>query len=162
MLTACAKAMTFGKGNWYRITVSMLLGTVLCASCATDPVQRLTKEGRELTQQTSVTASPEDKLQTADKLLRHAEQYKQWVIPTESNKRYVEIARAQRQEREAAAILMRSAADDFVKRQEIDKARAVYRRVLETFKNEDYEPIRRSATSALRYLETNQPLSQEK
>ena len=75
------------------------------------------------------------------------------LISRSTEVRYVANAhRLQRQEREAAVTLMREAAADYAKRNDIGKAREVYQSIVTSFPEEDYGPIRRAAESALTQL----------
>jgi hypothetical protein len=68
--------------------------------------------------------------------------------------RYIaEAQRIQRHEREAAAILLRTAAEDYVAQQNAEGARTIYHFIVESFDQTEYEPVRQSARSALTSLE---------
>ena len=104
------------------------------------------------TKRVNFSSPPEAKLQVARDLLTHASMYDQ-PISRSTEVRYVANAhRLQRQEREAAAVLMREAADDYAKGQDLAKARAAYQSIITSFPEEDYGPIRRAAESSLNQL----------
>ena len=55
-------------------------------------------------------------------------------------------------DQEAAATLMREAAADYAKQQDMAKARAIYQSIVTSFPEKEYGPIRRAAESALTQL----------
>ena len=58
----------------------------------------------------------------------------------------------QRQEREAAAVLMREAAADYAKRQNMTKAREIYQFLFTNFPEDEYRSIRQAAETSLNQL----------
>jgi hypothetical protein len=106
-----------------------------------------------LKQQGDFSASPESKLTEAQALLAHAEEYEPLIRHPPSAIERARAERFQREEREAAAMLMRTAAEDYVNQQDIGRARTVYRSLLDVFPETDYGAIHRGAQSALNYLE---------
>ncbi len=123
-------------------------------SCVAEPsqLQGLGDEGLRITKRVNFSSSPEAKLQVAQDLLTHASMYDQ-LISRSTDARYVANAhRLQRQEREAAALLMREAATDYATRKDLASARHVYQSILTSFPEEEYDPIRRAAESSLNQL----------
>jgi hypothetical protein len=139
-----------------RIRAAALLGILtIAAGCPAEPTaQQMADEGQDIIRQVDMNAPSEAKLHAADRLLRHAEKYSQ-LMGRSSDARYSAKAHGfQRHEREAAAVLMRLAAEEYVQNRDMPKARTVYHSMLETFPDTDNEaPIRRSAMAALNILE---------
>ena len=134
-----------------RLLAAILL---VLSGCAAEPsqLQSLGDEGLSITKRVNFSSSSEAKLQTAQDLLTHASTYDQ-LMSRSTDVRYVSKAqRFQRQEREAAAALMREAAADYAKRNYIRKAREVYQSIFTSFPEEEYSPIRRAAESSLNQL----------
>ena len=109
--------------------VTRLLAAILLvlAGCAAEPsqLQRLGDEGLSITKRVNFSSPPEAKLQAAQDLLTHASIYDQ-LINRSTDARFIAKAhRVQHQEREAAATLMREAAADYVKRNDMAKARDI-------------------------------------
>ena len=109
-------------------------------------------EGLGLTKGVQFSSPPEVKLHTAQDLLTHASKYDQLISRSTAPDYTAKAHRVQHQEREAAATLMREAAADYAKRQDMAKARAIYQSIVTNFSEEEYLPIRRAAESALHQL----------
>jgi hypothetical protein len=99
---------------------------------------------------------PDSKLQTAQELLAHAEQYERQLTASSASDTRREAQRLRRSERATASILMRDAAADYAKQQQTDKARDLYRRILTTFTGEYEASFRDSAEAALKGLDEGQ------
>ena len=140
----CTKEVT-------RLVAAMLL---VLAGCPVEssPLQDMADEGLGLTKGVQFSSPPEVKLHTAQDLLTHASKYDQLISRSTAPDYTAKAHRVQHQEREAAAILMREAAADYAKRQDMAKARAVYQSIVTNFPEEEYLPIRRAAESALHQL----------
>ena len=136
---------------WHLLLVILLLALSGCAA-EPSPLQSLGDEGLRITKRVNFSSSPEAKLQVARDLLTHASTYDQ-LMSRSTDVPYVSKAqRFQRQEREAAATLMREAAADYAKRNDIATARGVYQSIFTSFPEEEYLPIRRAAESSLNQL----------
>jgi hypothetical protein len=135
-----------------RLFVGILL---VLASCAAEPtpLQLIADEGLGITKRVNFSSSPEAKLQTAQDLLTHAAQYDQLISRSTALEYTAKAQRFQRQEREAAAMLMREAAADYARQKKMAKARDIYQSIVTTFPEEEYRPIRRSAESSLQQLD---------
>ena len=127
---------------------------IVLSGCAMEssPLQDMADEGLGLTKGVRFWSPPEVKLHTAHDLLTHASKYDQLISRSTAPGYTAKAQRVQRLEREAAATLMREAAGDYAKRQDIAKARAVYQSIVTSFTEEEYGPIRRAAESSLHQL----------
>jgi hypothetical protein len=99
-----------------------------------------------------MTAPPETKVSGAEAILTHADKYDQLINRSTDPSYIAEAQRVQRQERDAAAILLRTAADEYLAQHNPDKARAIYHFIVDSFGEKEYEPVRQSARSALTSL----------
>jgi hypothetical protein len=137
-------------------TATLLSIVTFSAGCYAEPttLQQVADEGLAIIRRLDLNAAPEAKLHAAEALLRHAEKYSQ-LMSRSTDMQYTAKARDfQRHEREAVAVLMRMAAEEYVQRRDMPKARTVYHSMLETFSDTDTDgAIRRSAMSALNTLE---------
>jgi hypothetical protein len=131
--------------------VGLLIALSGCAA-ESSPLQDMADEGLGLTKGVQFSSSPEAKLQTAHDLLTHASKYDQLISRSPALDYTAKAQRFQRQEREAAATLMREAAADYSKRNDVGKAREVYHSILTSFPEKEYGPIRQAADSALTQL----------
>jgi len=133
-------------------TIAGLL--IVLSGCAVEssPLQDMADEGLVITKGVPFSAPPEVKLHTAQDLLTHASKYDQLISRSTAPAYTAKAHRIQHQEREAAATLMREAAADYAKRQDMAKARAIYQSIVTNFPEEKYGPIRRAAESALTQL----------
>ena len=143
------------------VVVALLPGIVTFAGgCAMhwSGLAAMADEGRAVIRQGDLTAEPGAKLRAGEATLAHADKYDQ-LINRSTNPQYTaEAKRVQREEREAAALLMRTAAEEYVKQQNIEQARGVYKLILDSFDAKEYGPVRRSALSALNNLHSKTPL----
>jgi hypothetical protein len=115
-------------------------------------------EGRTVIRQGELTAEPATKLRAAEATLAHADKYDQ-LINRSTNPQYMaEATRVQREERDAAATLMRAAADEYVKQQNVEQARRAYKLILDSFDTKEYGRVRRSALAALNNLSSSKTL----
>jgi len=147
------------RGNGWHTVASALVITMVtmalgCVSKPT-PLQQMAEEGRYLVEHVDVTTAPEAKLEAAEELLIHANQYGRVMSQPSAPEDAVKAQLFQHQEREAAALLMRTAAEDYVKHDKVRKARVIYQSIIDTFSEEPYRRIQRSAQSALNYLDIN-------
>ena len=128
---------------------------IVFAACAADSsqLQELVDEGLRITKRVNFRSSPETKLQTAQDLLTHASKYDHLTSQSTALEYTAKARSFQRQEREAAATLMREAAADYAKRQQMAKARDVYNSILSRFPDEDYRLIRQAVESSLTQLD---------
>jgi hypothetical protein len=143
------------------LSSALLAGMVTFeAGCAipSTGLEQMADEGRGIVHQVGLTAPPEAKLRAAEAVLAHADKYDQLINRSTALDYTAKAQRVQRQEREAAALLMRTAADDYVKQRDIQKARAVYKSIIYSFDEQEYGLVRRSAASALDYLDSDNPL----
>jgi hypothetical protein len=132
----------------------------LVAICSCLPVVRpsrasfkaLATKGLSLTKRVEFGSAPEAKLQTAQDLLSHASKYDQLISRSTELSYSAKAHGLQRQEREAAALLMREAAADYAKRKDVTKAREIYQFLFTTFPEDEYRSIRRGAESSLKQL----------
>jgi hypothetical protein len=109
-------------------------------------------DGQDIIARSIVTAPPETKLEAAEAILTHADKYDQ-LINRSTDPGYIAEARhMQRQEREAAAVLLRTAADEYLAQHNADKARTIYHFIVESFDQKEYETVSHSARSALASL----------
>jgi hypothetical protein len=135
------------------IVVSLLL--LSCAG-SPSPFQPTTDQGLAIMKRVNFESPPEDKLKTAQELLGHAEQYERQITASSPIDTRSEAQRLRRGERATASILMRDAASDYAKQQQVDKARDVYRSVLSTFTEEYEASFRESAEASLKRLGASQ------
>lgn len=131
------------------IVVSLLL---LSCTATPSPFQPTVDQGLAIMKRVTFESPPEDKLRTAQELLAHAEQYERQITASSPSDIRREAQRLRRGERATASILMRDAASDYAKQQQMDKARDVYRSVLSTFTEEYEASFRESAEASLRGL----------
>ena len=136
--------------------MTRLLAAILLvlAGCAVEssPLQDMADEGLGITKGVPFSAPPEVKLQTAQDLLTHASNYDQLIHRSPALDYTAKAQRFQRQEREAAATLMREAAADYARRQDMARAREIYQSIVTGFPEEEYRSIRRAAESSLHHL----------
>jgi len=139
-------------------TVLVIVVNLLLLSCTgtPSPFQPTIDQGLVIMKRVTFEASPEDKLQTAQELLAHAEQYERQITASSPPDIRGEAQQLRRGERATASILMRDAASDYAKLQQVDKARDVYRSVLSTFTEEYEASFRESAEASLRRLGASQ------
>lgn len=132
-----------------------LYWVMLVAGCAAAPthLQLLAEEGLQLRKGTDYSSSPEAKLHTAQELVAHAAKYDQLMNRTTDSAYLVQAHRFQRDEREAALLLMREAAEDYTVRKDTARARRTYESVVSTFWEEDQRAIRESAEASLSRLD---------
>jgi hypothetical protein len=140
-----------------RIRAAALLGILIfVGGCPAEPTtpEQMADEGLAIFRHVNLNAAPEAKLHAAEELLRHADKYNR-LMSRSTDIQYTAKAHGfQRHEREAVAVLMRMAAEEYVQRRDMPRAQTVYHSMLETFPDTDDEgPIRRSAMSALNTLE---------
>ena len=134
-----------------RFWIAFALVLVSCAA-ETSPLQDMADEGLGISKGVHFSSPPELKVQLAQDLLTHASKYDH-LISRSPDLAYTAKAQGfQRQEREAAATLMREAAADYAKRQDMANARALYQSIVTSFPEKEYGPIRRAAESALTQL----------
>jgi hypothetical protein len=133
-----------------RVAVALLAIMVFfAAGCATHwpGLTTMADEGWGVIHRGKLTTEPEAKVHVAEAILTHADKYDQ-LINRSTNSRYIaEAQRIQRNEREAAALLLREAADDYVARQDIEQASVVHHLIVESFGPNEYEAARQSATA---------------
>jgi len=134
-----------------RLFIGMLLFLSGCAA-EPSPLKDMADEGLGITKGVPFSASPEVKLQTAQDLLTHASKYDQLISRSPTLDYTAKAQRFQRQEREAAATLMREAAADYAKRKDMGRAREIYQSIVTGFPEEEYRSIRRAAESSLNQL----------
>jgi multidrug efflux pump subunit AcrB len=138
----------------------MLVGlvTLLLLSCAGSPssFQPTIDQGLAIMKQVNFESPPDTKLQTAQELLAHAEQYERQLTASSAPDTRREAQRLRRSERATASILMRDAAADYAKQNQADKARDLYRRILTTFTGDYEASFRESAEAALKALDQGQ------
>jgi predicted lipid-binding transport protein (Tim44 family) len=162
VLVLCLVAAQMRPGErGQNLTSALLAGMVTIeAGCAipSTGLEQMADEGRGIVQQVGLKAPPEEKLRAAEAALAHADKYDQLINRSTSLDYTAKARGVQRQEREAAALLMRTAANDYVKQRDIQRARAVYKSIIYSFDEQEYGPVRRSATSALDYLDSDNPL----
>jgi hypothetical protein len=102
--------------------VSIVFFVAGCGATHWPGLTDLAEEGHGIIQRGDLTAPPGTKVRAAEAILTHADKYDQ-LINRSTDPRYIaEAQRIQRQEREAAAILLRTAADDYVAHQNTDGA----------------------------------------
>ena len=140
----------------YRVLV-VVLGLLL-SSCTTPQTaaQQTANEGLVLMKRVNFESPPEVKLQTAQDLLAHTARYDPLIQPSTPTDSKIEAQRFKRSEREAAATLMRDAAADYTRQQQVSKARDVYRSILTTFSDEAETRIRQSAETEMNRLDEMQ------
>jgi hypothetical protein len=134
------------------MTLSLL---VLLAGCAATPthLQVMADEGIQLRKRVNFSSSPEAKLQMAQDLVAHAAKYDQLINRSIDPAYLLRAHRFQQDERDAALTLMREAAEDYMVRKDVARARATYESVVSTFWEADQRPIRESAEASLTRLE---------
>lgn len=154
---------TSGPGRYWRTAKKIKEGVMIAllassgcfaAGCATHWVglTKIADEGRGVIRQGQLTAEPEATVGLAEAILSHADKYDQLINRSTDSRYIVEAQQIQRDEREAAALLLRVAADNYVAQHKVEKARAVYYLIVESFGQKEYEPVRQSARSALTSL----------
>jgi hypothetical protein len=139
-------------------TMLAIVACFLLLSCtgAPSPFQPTIDEGLAIMKRVNFDSPPEAKLQTAQELLAHAEQYERQITASSPIDTRREAERLRRGERTTASILMRDAASDYANRQQPAKARDTYKSILSTF-SEDYETsFREGAEAALNDLDNRQ------
>ena len=132
-----------------RVAVALFAIMVFAAGCATHwpGLTEMAAEGQGVIHRGKLTTEPEAKVHVAEAILTHADKYDQ-LINRSTNSRYItEAQRIQRNEREAAALLLRAAADDYVARQDIEQASVVHHLIVESFGQKQYEPAHQGATA---------------
>lgn len=127
---------------------------LVLAGCAAEPsqLQNFGDEGLSLTKRVDFGSTPEAKLQTAQELWSHASKYDQLISRSTELSYSAKAYGFQRQEREAAAVLMREAAADYAKRQNMTKAREIYQFLFTNFPEDEYRSIRQAAETSLNQL----------
>ena len=139
---------------------AMLVGLVslLLLGCAgsPSPFQPTIDQGLAIMKRVNFESPPDAKLQTAEELLVHAEQYERQLTASSASDTRREAQRLRRGERATASILMRDAAADYAKQNQPDKARDLYRRIRTTFTGEYEASFRESAEAALKTLDEGQ------
>jgi hypothetical protein len=113
-------------------------------------------EGLAIMKRVNFESPPEAKLQTAQELLDHAEQYERQITTSSPSDTRAEAQRLRRGERATASILMRDAASDYARQRQVSKARDTYRSILSTFSEEYEASFRESAEAALHGLDERQ------
>ena len=139
---------------------AMLVGllSLLLLGCAESPspFQPTIDQGLVIMKRVNFESPPDSKLQTAQDLLAHSEQYERQLTASSGSDTKREAQRLRRSERATASILMRDAAADYAKQKQTDKARDLYRRILTTFTGEYEASFRDSAEAALKSLDEGQ------
>jgi hypothetical protein len=127
---------------------------ILAVGCATywPGLTKMADEGRGVIHRGTLAADPDEKVRAAEAILAHADKYDQLINRSTDSRYIVEVQGIQRSEREAAALLLRTAADDYVAQQNVERARAVYHLIVESFGQKEYDPVRQSAGAALTSL----------
>ena len=136
------------------IATSLIL--VACTGSPT-PLKPTADDGLAIMKRVNFDSPPEAKLQTADDLLTHAEEYDRRLTPSSSAETKMEAQRFRGSERATAATLMRDAGADYVRQQQTDKARDVYRSIITTFTEENEVSFRTGAEAALQRLTESKP-----
>ena len=136
------------------IATSLVL--VGCTGSPT-PLKPTADDGLAIMKRVNFESPPEAKLQTAQDLLSHAEEYDRRLTSSSSAETKMEAQRFRRSERATAAILMRDAGADYVRQQQTDKARDVYRSIITIFTGENEVSFRRGAEAALQRLNGGEP-----
>ena len=139
------------------VVIVVSLGFGGCMGAPT-PLQGTADEGIAIMKRVNFESTPEAKLQTAQDLLAHAEQYDRQITATSSAATKMEAQRFRGSERATAAILMRDAGSDYAKQQRVDKAREVYRSIVMTFTGENEVSFRSGAEAALQRLNDSEPV----
>jgi hypothetical protein len=136
----------------------VVIVSLLFFSCTAtpSPFQPTIDESLGIMKGVNFESPPEAKLQTAQELLKHAEQYERQITASSPDDIRREAQRLRRGERATASILMRDAASDYAKQRQLDKARETYRSVLSTFSEEYEASVRQSAEGALKNLAAGQ------
>lgn len=124
------------------------------SSCAAppSPLKQTVDEGLAIMNRVNFESSPEAKVQAARDLLAHTEQYDRLMSTSSSPDFRMEALGFLRSERGTAATLMREAAANYEKQNQMEKARESHRAVLATFTREDEAAIRSSAETELKRL----------
>jgi hypothetical protein len=112
----------------------------------------MASEGQGIVERSPMTAPPETKVSGAEAILTHADKYDQLINRSTDPSYIAEAQRIQRQERDAAAVLLRTAANEYLAQHNADKARTIYHFIVDSFDQKEYEPVRQSARSALTSL----------
>lgn len=137
----------------------LLAFTLSLFSCAAppSPLQQTFNEGLAIMNRVNFESPPEAKVQAAKDLLAHTEKYDRLMSASSSPDFRIESLGFLRSERDTAATLMREAASNYEKQNQLERARELYRGVLTTFTREDEAAIRLSAETELKRLgETEQ------
>lgn len=136
-------------GRNLAVAVAILM---VATGCGTSRTKQASDEGLSIMQQARPGLNPQEKVRVASELINHAGRYHA-LFQDASIQEKREILRSKLSEMEAAAAVLCSAADDYKKLGQDNKARDIYWLILRSFTGDAYSATRRNAEAELRYMD---------